>query len=280
MNNRTTAVRNMINLVTDPKHGYDQAHRDGPNYDCSSSVCEAYGIPHYNTTSIPDAFKRLGCDVYKWDGNASDLEPGDLIGTKGKHVVMYIGDGNVAQFSLNEFGGITGGKSGDQTGKESYICPFYNPSGYKWEYVVSPPKDKVPYSKLIVYYSVFTTEDGWLPEVTSDNDYAGIIGQEIKAVKIKTNAGHSIDYSVHYIGRGWSETHNSKSNGYAGDLRTPIDCIKAYAHNDCKSGERVAYRVSPVRGEFYETQFDHETSNGQDGYAGMYGKAIDRLQMW
>ena len=39
------------------------------------------------------------------------------------------------------------------------------------------------------------------------------------------------------------------------------------------------YRVSPTNGSFYPYQFDNEKMNGQDGYAGYTGKAIDRFQL-
>lgn len=39
---------------------------------------------------------------------------------------MYVGDGNVANASLNENGGTTGGATGDQTGKEISVRSYYN----------------------------------------------------------------------------------------------------------------------------------------------------------
>ena len=39
------------------------------------------------------------------------------------------------------------------------------------------------------------------------------------------------------------------------------------------------YLVSPLKKGFYSYQYDTETTNGQDGYAGSYGKTIDRFQV-
>ena len=39
---------------------------------------------------------------------------------------------------------------------------------------------------------------------------------------------------------------------------------------------KAKYRVSPVSGNYYSYQYDNEKGNGQDGYAGVFGKAIDR----
>ena len=43
------AVRWAIDIANDSSHGYDQAHRDGPDYDCSSLVCWAYYNAGLNT---------------------------------------------------------------------------------------------------------------------------------------------------------------------------------------------------------------------------------------
>ena len=43
-----TATQWMINLANDDSHGYDQTHRWGPDYDCSSAVISAWqyaGVP-------------------------------------------------------------------------------------------------------------------------------------------------------------------------------------------------------------------------------------------
>lgn len=39
---------------------------------------------------------------------------------------MYIGNGNIVHASINELGKITGGKPGDQTGKEICVRGYYN----------------------------------------------------------------------------------------------------------------------------------------------------------
>ena len=47
----------------------------------------------------------------------------------------YIGNGKMVKASINELGGVTGGKTGDQTGREIYIGNYYKPS-YGWDYVL------------------------------------------------------------------------------------------------------------------------------------------------
>lgn len=73
------------------------------------------------------------------------------------------------------------------------------------------------------------------------------------------------------------------SNGYAGNGKaidavqvyysTPADVVNAHGYYKAK------YLVSPLKKGFYSYQYDTETTNGQDGYAGSYGKTIDRFQV-
>ncbi len=45
--------------------------------------------------------------------------------------------GNFVEASQNDFGGITGGASGDQTGKEIWVHGYYN---FPWTYVLRYPE--------------------------------------------------------------------------------------------------------------------------------------------
>lgn len=137
------AVAYMVDLVTDPKHGYDQINRWGPNYDCSSSIVQSWekgaGIPvkaagASYTGNMRAAFKKCGFTAIPYKKGMS-LVKGDVILNERHHTVMYIGDGKIAQFSINEKGTTKGGKTGDQTGKESSIGKFYEYSK-GWDYVL------------------------------------------------------------------------------------------------------------------------------------------------
>lgn len=133
----------MTELVTNPKHGYDQIHRWGPDYDCSSSIISSVqngaGIPVKDkgatyTGNMRAAFKKCGfVDIPFKKGMT--LVRGDILLNEIHHTAMYIGDGKVAQFSINEKGKTTGGASGDQTGRESSIGPYYVYSK-GWDYVL------------------------------------------------------------------------------------------------------------------------------------------------
>ena len=128
----------------------------------------------------------------------------------------------------------------------------------------------------------------WLPAVTNWNDYAGIVGKSVTDLAIKVNKG-TVKYRVHVKGGGWlpyvtGYNVNDHNNGYAGNGKA-IDAIDVYytTPSDVRATHgkplKAKYRVSPVNGNYYSNQYDNETHNGQDGYAGAFGKTIDRVQI-
>lgn len=137
-------------------------------------------------------------------------------------------------------------------------------------------------------YAVRTEDRKILPAVTNLADYAGVKGKKITDIAIKCDKG-SLWYQVHVLGSGWlpkvnGYDWNDHNNGYAGNGK-PIDAVRVYYNtpNDivCKHGyQKAQYRVSPVNQGYYDWQFDDETGNRQDGYAGCFGKAIDRFQLF
>lgn len=56
------------------------------------------------------------------DGNP---KPADLLLNDKRHVAIYLGHGLLAQAPISENGGIKG-LSGDQTGNETNLTPYYN----------------------------------------------------------------------------------------------------------------------------------------------------------
>ena len=42
---------------------------------------------------------------------------------------------------------------------------------------------------------------------------------------------------------------------------------------------KAKYRVSTLNNNYYNYQYDNEKSNNKDGYAGCFGKSIDRIQI-
>lgn len=132
------AVARAESIAADNSHGYDQNDRWGnPNYDCSGLVIdclEKSGIPVKTngatyTGNIRKVFIKTGFkDVIKSVNvkTGSELKRGDVLLAEGKHVAFYCGNGKLVHASINENGKTTGGKSGDQTGKEICVRSYYN----------------------------------------------------------------------------------------------------------------------------------------------------------
>ena len=130
MPNIMKAVQFMVDTANDNTHGYDQKHRNGPDYDCSSIVGTAlheagFNVSPYSYTGNLEAQLRKTGFV---DCKAPWL-PGDIHLKTNHHVVMSISNTKIAHASINEKGEITGGKTGDQTGNEICIRDYYECSG-------------------------------------------------------------------------------------------------------------------------------------------------------
>lgn len=133
-NSISKALEWAIATAGDPAHGYDQASRLGPDYDCSSFVSASlraggFDVSAASTTrNLYSRLKRVGFVEVEGPPQA-----GDIYLTPDKHVVMAVSSSDIVHASLNEKGKTKGGKTGDQTGQEICIRSFYTPA-YGWKY--------------------------------------------------------------------------------------------------------------------------------------------------
>lgn len=93
------------------------------------------------TGNLDVLMKQAGWKVYKFT-KISDVKPGDMLLAKGSHVILALSKTEWLSAQANEFGKATGGKPGDQTGKEIVIRKPYD-SG-KWDFILRPPADPKP----------------------------------------------------------------------------------------------------------------------------------------
>ena len=141
-----SAVNWAVKIANDNSHGYDQSSRWGPNYDCSSLVISAFeqagckvksGGATY-TENMKSVFLRYGfSDVTSKIALSTGmgLKRGDVLLNTKSHTALVVEDGGktIVNASINENGKTTGGRSGDQTGREIYTRGYYN---YPWDVVL------------------------------------------------------------------------------------------------------------------------------------------------
>lgn len=220
--------------------------------------------------------------------NFHKLIPGEYLCMKNtpyEHAGVYLGNGKV--FECTTGWGVNRCIISDI---DEYGNRYYNGiKNLRWtyhgkliyiDYTDTSEVKPTPENKNVnVYYRVKTRNSGWLPEVKNLDDYAGIGYQSIIGVAIKVDKG-SIWYQVHIKDGGWlpkvtGYNLHDFENGWAGNNK-PIDCIRIYYNtpDDIRPYKKAKYKVNT-----YAWQYDDETSNGQDGYAGAYGKNMTKLQI-
>ena len=140
-------------------------------------------------------------------------------------------------------------------------------------------KDFPRSNNVNVYYRVRTVKHGWLPEVKNLDDYAGWENSPITDISINVDRG-SIRYRVHIKGGNWlpyvtGYDINDSINGYAGN-GSVIDAVEVYYYSpeDIRPYKKAKYKVNE-----YPWQYDNEKDDRQDGYAGVFGVNITKLQI-
>lgn len=135
-----------------------------------------------------------------------------------------------------------------------------------------------------VFYRVKTKAHGWLSEVKNLEDYAGWKESPVTDIAVKVSAG-SVKYRVHIKGGNWlpyvtGYNINDSKNGYAGNGKV-IDAVEIYYYTPAgiKPAKKAKYRIAPTGKDYYSWQYDNEKTNGQDGYAGLFGREIGKLQL-
>lgn len=131
------AVEWALAIANDNSHGYDQSKRWGGDYDCSALVISAYeqaGVPvkkkgatytgNIKKVFLSNGFMDVTSKVTLSSG--AGLEYGDVLLKEGSHTGISLGNGTLVHASINENGKTTGGKAGDQTGKEICVRKYYN----------------------------------------------------------------------------------------------------------------------------------------------------------
>lgn len=145
-------------VANDDRHGYDQHHRNGPDYDCSSLVATAlqnggfHVSPKSWTGNLKTQLMQEGFTIC-----AAPWKAGDIHLNYAHHVAMSINENEIIEASVNEKGGITGGQTGDQTGKEISIKPYYE-YRHGWDCHLRAPVKSTIDAIVLLQVAIMTCE--------------------------------------------------------------------------------------------------------------------------
>lgn len=139
------ATQWMENLANDNSHGYSQANRWGPDYDCSSSIIQAWeeaGVPVKSkgasyTGNMYDAFMACGFQDVTSQVNRSNggsMMRGDVLLNHASHTAMVTAPGRVVHARSSEGNSMPGDQSGNEIREQSY-----------WNY---------PWDKVLRYFDI------------------------------------------------------------------------------------------------------------------------------
>lgn len=124
-------VKWAVKIAKNNSHGYSQANRWGPDYDCSSLVCSsllAAGFTDSGASWTGNMKKCLKTIGFRWHKGTSGIQRGDILlahNSQHQHTEIYLGNGKNVGAHSSENGGIYG-KTGDQTGREISVTNYYN----------------------------------------------------------------------------------------------------------------------------------------------------------
>ena len=148
------------------------------------------------------------------------------------------------------------------------VYSFYRPN---WQGEEKPKTISIP----DVTYQVHLAGGSWLANVKNTSDFAGLENRPIDGIKANLSTGH-IRYRAHIIGGSWLPWVTDRTD-YAGLYGKYIDCIQMELSG--LDGYSVEYRVSTAKSKSYLPWVRGWNDKTEDGYAGIYGVAVDKLQI-
>ena len=287
--------------------------------DCSGSITQAVyestGIPYeylYSTITLGGYLSRCGYDLVltgnSSGSNLNQIQDEDIIllsggssmadsGGAGGHTGVISGGGKNITSTCYYTQGEANTAIQELPLNADYLAGEFNyyevwrPSGNP-HYTNPNPNPSKPVSfSTNVHYSLHVLGGDWLSEVTNfnnvdSNGFAGMPFSKHDMLYIKVDKG-DLRYRVHTIESGWLDyvNHgdpNDPVNGCAGNPGETIDGVEIYYTTP--EGETLSqsyYRSQTMdRYGWLQTCCDDGTSIvGFDGWAGMMGEPLDRLQI-
>ena len=145
---------------------------------------------------------------------------------------------------------------------------------YMYNNIIGNQSQPTPTQDFKITYQVWEDiKNKWLPNVVNDTDYAGRYGSDVCCVYANANKGN-VYYKVHYKGGKWLPEVKNR-NDYAGLYNKPIDGFMI--KSDTK---QLTYRVHLRKQKrWLPWVTGYNTSDSNNGYAGIIGQEIDAIQI-
>lgn len=227
-------------------HGREYTVKCG-DYDCSSSIITAWSTALQGTEyegALDNATYTgnmrsvfVGSGLFEvWDTDTTSAVRGDVYLNETHHTAMCQDGGSdgvygydaLSEFAINEDGGVYGGSTGDQTGREAYIHGYYS---YPWDVTLH-------YNGKADFYE---EEDMGL----TDNDVAKIWEYRYHAGQadqddVLGNESYSNRYNV--LNAAYIEAHEAKEKADALDAKLDriIALLEAGNGGECMLSKLVA----------------------------------------
>ena len=240
----------------------------------SYKMCPIYILPHWNE------FKQLVSS--KQRNNSPKPNP-----TANLYRVRKTWED--ARSQIGAFGDLNNAKAAckpgytvfDSNGVKIYSVPNNNNN------IVKPVKKPAvtTVDKINVRYRAYSSGKWWGEVINynniNSNGYAGIENGPIRGIAIKADKGQ-LKYRVHIKGGGWlgwisNYDINNWRTGCAGNKIRDIDAIQIDFSG--VPGYKVRYRVSTIYTKSYLNWIEGYNTSNSMGYAGIFGKAIDKIQI-
>lgn len=214
------AINYAVTIANDNSNGYDQINRWGKDFDCSSLIITAYnnaGVPvkahgATYTGNMRKAFTECGFKALVYY-KGIELKRGDVLLNEQHHTVMFIGNGQIVQASINEKGTTTGGKTGDQTGREIAVGKFYEYSK-GWQYVLrfEETKEEIKLVDIQVRRLVYNDNCAEVGLVQTLLNALGYKGANGKALSTDHSFGNNTIFAV----KNFQKAHGLPTDGIVG----------------------------------------------------------------
>nr|DAF30355.1 MAG TPA: N-acetylmuramoyl-L-alanine amidase [Bacteriophage sp.] len=176
-----------------------------------------------------------------------------------------------------------------------YVAPIAPTDGNGGTYRPSTPATRPSFPKstgksVNIHYALHNRHGAWNGAVTNFNDsgpegFAGVPYGSHDMLIAWTDTG-TLRYRVHTEEAGWLDwvqaaDYSDSVNGMAGIWGQTIDGVQMYYIAPNGRYRQVYYRSQDVaHAGYWDEVCDDGSTYGGDGYAGMYGCALDRLQCY